>query len=168
MKDPGVVSWASQRLKEYDSDDDLSVAFRLHNQKTGAWKLTDSSKKATRISSRKNWQFVDVPFAINPSDSYVSEVFELQRKGRKKDCIYTMEEEQIESLEEIGYVNKGAAFTAYGEPLEGLDPIYQFITPNGNHVLTGSSAQHQDWRDEGWTEDGISFYTVGFPNIVSS
>ena len=140
----------------------------MHNQKTGEWRLTDSSKKASQLSSRKSWTFVDVPFAVNPSDSYVSEVFELQRKGRNQDSVYTMDEEEIESLQQIGYVNKGAVFTAYGGPMQGLDPIYQFITANGNHVLTGSSAQYQDWRDEGWTEDGISFYTVGFPNIVSS
>ena len=165
LKDPGVVSWASQKLDEYDSDDDLSVAFRLHNQKTGEWRLTDSSKRASKLSSRKNWEFVDVPFAVNPSDSYVSEVFELQHKGQQKDSIYTMEEEEIESLQQIGYVNKGAAFTAYGSPMEGLDPIYQFISPNGNHVLTGSTSQAQDWRNEGWIEDGISFYTVEFSNI---
>ena len=76
-----------------------------------------------------------------------------------------MEEEEIESLQQIGYVNKGAAFTAYGSPMEGLDPIYQFISPNGNHVLTGSTSQAQDWRNEGWIEDGISFYTVEFSNI---
>ncbi len=167
LKNPGVVSWASQSLGDYDRDDDLSVAFRLHNQKTGAWKLTDSSKKATRLSSRANWHFVDVPFAVNPSDSYVSDVFELQLKGKKKDYVYTMEEERIESLEEIGYINNGAAFTAYGAPMEGLDTVYQFTTPNGNHVLTASSAQQQAWRDEDWIQDGISFYTVGFPNIVS-
>jgi hypothetical protein len=165
LKDPGVVSWASQKLDEYDSDDDLSVAFRLHNQKTGEWRLTDSSKRASKLSSRKNWKFVDVPFAVNPSDSYVSEVFELQHKGQQKDSIYTMEEEEIKSLRQIGYVNKGAAFTAYGSPMEGLDPIYQFISPNGNHVLTGSTSQAQDWRNEGWIEDGISFYTVEFSNI---
>lgn len=165
LKDPGVVSWASQSLDEYDSDDDLSVAFRLHNHKTGEWRLTDSSKRAFKLSSRKKWEFVDVPFAVNPTDSYVSDVFELRHKGNMKDSVYTVDKEEIESLEQIGYVNKGVVFTAYKEPMVGLDPIYQFITPNGNHVLTASSLQAQDWEDAGWTEAGISFYSVGFPNI---
>ncbi|MGB1622786.1 MAG: hypothetical protein ACPHAS_08990, partial [Synechococcus sp.] len=50
-KDPAVVSWAEQSLEGYDLDHDFSVAFRLRHQNSGAWRVTDSSRKAVRLDT---------------------------------------------------------------------------------------------------------------------
>ena len=165
LKDPGVVSWAGQELDNYDLDNDLSVAFRLHNHKTGAWRMTDSSKKASRLVAKSRWSHVGVPFAVNPSDSYVVDVFELKNNSAgNKDFLYLTDESQIEGFESVGYVNEGAVFQAYSEAMEGLNPVYQMVSPAGTHALTASEQQQGTWIDQGWLEQGVPFYSVGFPN----
>jgi hypothetical protein len=163
LKDPATVSWADQQLDAYDSADDLAVAFRLRDPITGEWRLTSSSSKASNLVSSGNWDLVDVPFAANANDSYVVDVAELRNRNRN-DTVYTTNSREIRRLEQAGYQNTGTVFTAYDQPLRGLDPVWQLIAPNGQHGITASRQERRLWLNQGWSADGIAFYSVGFPN----
>ncbi|MEB3350557.1 MAG: hypothetical protein VKO00_11130 [Cyanobacteriota bacterium] len=165
LKDPATVSWADQRLENYDSANDLAVAFRLRDPITGEWRLTSSSTEAKTWVNSGDWQFIGVPFATNATDSYTSNVIEL-RNSKRNNTIYTTRPHQIRQLERRGYTNLGPAFTAYAKPLTGLDPVWQMISPGGQHATTASRQERRRWLDEGWRHDGVAFYSVAFPNAV--
>ena len=165
LKDPATVSWADQSLASYDSADDLAVAFRLRDPITGEWRLTSSSSQASRWVSSGDWTLVDVPFAANPNDSYTTDVVEL-RNSQRNDSVYTANPRQISRLEQAGYRNQGSVFTAYGEPLRGLDPVWQLVSPDGQHATTASRQERRHWLEQGWRNDGVAFYSVGFPNAA--
>ncbi len=163
LQDPATVSYAAQSIEAYDSADDLAVAFRLRDPITGEWRLTSSSSKANNLVNSGNWDLVDVPFAANANDSYVVDVVEL-RNGQRDDTVYSTNSREIRRLEQAGYQNKGTVFTAYNQPLRGLDPIWQLIAPSGQHGITASRQERRLWLNQGWSADGIAFYSVGFPN----
>jgi len=104
---------------------------------------------------------VDAPYAANANDSYSTDVVEL-RNGN--DRAYSANPRQIHALERAGYTNKGSVFTAYNQPLQGLDPIWQLVSPEGQHVLAGSRAERRHWLEQGWRNEGVAFYSVVFPN----
>ncbi len=163
LQDPATVSYAAQSLEAYDSADDLAVAFRLRDPITGEWRLTSSSSKANNLVSSGDWALVDVPFAANANDSYVVDVVEL-RNSHRDDTVYSTNSREIRRLEQAGYQNKGTVFTAYDQPLRGLDPVWQLIAPSGQHGITASRQERRLWLNQGWSSDGIAFYSVGFPN----
>ena len=167
LKDPATVSWADQSLASYDSADDLAVAFRLRDPITGEWRLTSSSSQANSWVSSGDWQLVDVPFAANANDSYTADVVELRNSSRN-DTVYSADPRQIRRLERAGYDNQGTAFTGYNKPLRGLDPVWQLLSPNGQHAITASSEERRHWLAQGWRNDGIAFYSVAFPNATTT
>ena len=168
LQDPATVSWAAQDLASYDSADDLAVAFRLRDPITGEWRVTSSSAQANSLVSSGSWELVDVPFAVNVNDSYATGVVELYSPARN-DTAYSANPRQIRQLERHGYVNQGEVFTAYNEPLYGLDPIWQMVSrATGQHVLASSIEERNDWLSQGWRDIGIAFYTVSFPNSVTA
>ena len=69
-----------------------------------------------------------------------------------------------DALQRVGYVNKGTAFTAYDKPLRGLDPVWQMVSPRGQHAVTSSPSERLHWLMHGWRPQGVAFYTVSFPN----
>lgn len=165
LKDPATVSWADQSLAAYDSADDLAVAFRLRDPITGEWRVTSSSSQANSWVSSGDWQLVDVPFAANAADSYTADVVELRNRSRD-DRTYTADPRQIRALEQAGYTNKGTVFTAYNQPLQGLDPIWQLVSPEGQHLLASSRQERRHWLQQGWSNEGVAFYSVAFPNAA--
>ena len=165
LKNPDTVSWADQRLDAYDSADDLAVAFRLRDSITGEARLTSSSSQAGKWVNAGHWELVDVPFAANANDSYTVNVVEL-RNSSSHDRAYSANPRQIKRLEQAGYNNKGNVFTAYNEPLQGLDPIWQLVSPDGQHQLASSRAERNHWLEQGWSNAGVAFYSVAFPNAA--
>jgi hypothetical protein len=165
LKDSATVSWADQSLAGYDSADDLAVAFRLRDPVTGEWRLTSSSSQANSWVSSGDWELVNVPFAANPNDSYTADVVEL-RNSQRNDSVYTANPRQINRLEQAGYRNNGTVFTAYAEPLLGLDPVWQLVSPDGQHATTASRQERRHWLEQGWRGDGVAFYSVAFPNAA--
>ena len=165
LKDSATVSWADQSLAGYDSADDLAVAFRLRDPVTGEWRLTSSSSQANSWVSSGDWELVNVPFAANPNDSYTADVVEL-RNSQRNDSVYTANPRQINRLEQAGYRNNGTVFTAYAEPLLGLDPVWQLVSPDGQHTTTASRQERRHWLEQGWRGDGVAFYSVAFPNAA--
>jgi len=163
LHNPATVSWAAQSLSEYDQASDLAVAFRLKNATTREWRLTSSSADAAALVDSGDWALVDVPFAANANDSYVVNVVQLYNEKRN-DTVYTANARQIEALECAGYVNQGTAFTAYDQPLRGLDPVWQMVSPRGQHAVTASPWERICWMLKGWRPKGVAFYTVRFPN----
>lgn len=163
LKDPATVSWADQDLASYDLADDLAVAFRLRDPITGTWRLTSSSSEANSLVNSGTWDLVDVPFAANANDSYTADVVELRNSSRN-DRAYSADPRQIRALERAGYTNKGSVFTAYNQPLQGLEPIWQLVSPEGQHVLAGSRTERRHWLEQGWRHEGVAFYSVVFPN----
>lgn len=88
-------------------------------------------------SGRFGVSLVDVPFPTNANDSYVADVVQLHSASRN-DTVYTTNANQISALENAGYANEGTAFTAYSQPLRGLDPVWQMVSPHGQHAVTSS------------------------------
>ncbi len=163
LHNPATVSWAAQSLSDYDQADDLAVAFRLKNASTGEWRLTSSSTDATSLVDSGDWTLVDVPFATNANDSYVVDVVALHKESCN-DTVYTANTRQIETLEKAGYVNEGTAFTAYNQPLRGLDPVWQMASLRGQHTVATSPLELLRLMLHGWWPQGVAFYTVSFPN----
>jgi hypothetical protein len=167
LKDPATVSWADQSLDSYDSADNLAVAFRLRDSITGEWRFTSSSSEALNLVSSGNWELVDVPFATNANDSYATNVVAL-RNSTLNDTIYTTKPRQIRRLERAGYNNKGIVFTAYDKPFYGLDPIWQLVSPAGQHQLVRSPEERSTWLEAGWRSKGVAIYSVSFPNSTTA
>ena len=167
LENPATVSYAAQNLDDYDSADDLAVAFRLRDPLTGEWQVTSSSADANALVASGNWRLVDVPFATNPNDSYVTDVIALSNSSRN-DTVYSANQQQISQFESEGYTNEGAVFTAYNTPLHGLDPIMQLRSPGGQHLLASSPEEQLYWQGKGWSSDGIAFYSVSFPNSTAA
>lgn len=165
LTDPQTVSWADQSLSDYDQADDLAVAFRLHNAATGEWLLTSDSANATSLVDSGDWALVDVPFATNANDSYVADVVTLHNDNRN-DTVFTANPHQISWLENLGYVNEGTAFTAYDQPLRGLDPVWQMVSLRGQHAVASSLLERFCMMLRGWIPQGVAFYTVTFPNAA--
>ena len=165
LNNPATVSYAAQSLSAYDSADDLAVAFRLRDPITGEWRVTSSSANANTLVASGQWNLVDVPFATNANDSYVTNVIALTSKLRH-DTIYTTDQRQIRRLERTGYTNQGTVFTAYKAPLRGLDPIWQMSSPKGQHLLASSSEELLHWQHQGWRTDKVAFWTVSFANTA--
>lgn len=166
LRDPATVSWAAQTLSAYDQADDLAVAFRLRHQTTREWRLTSSSASAASLVDSGEWNLVDVPFATNANDSLTVQVMELHNADRG-DTAYTANPRQIAALEQAGYVNQGAVFTAYDRPLAGLNPVWSFVSPRGKHAVTASPTEYRSWLHQGWRPRGVAFYTVRFPNTAT-
>lgn len=167
LEDPATVSYAAQSLGAYDSADDLAVAFRLRDRITGEWRVTSSSANANALVASGSWRLVDVPFATNANDSYVTDVVALHNRSRN-DTIYSADQRQIRQLEGAGYTNEGTVFKAYNAPLYGLDPIWQMSSPGGQHLLASSPQEQLHWQSKGWSTDGIAFYSVSFPNSTAA
>lgn len=163
LRNPATVTWAAQSLSDYDEADDLAVAFRLRNATTGEWVLTSSSSDATALVDSGDWALVDVPFATNANDSYVADVVQLHNESRN-DTVYTANTNQIAAYENAGYANEGTAFTAYDQPLRGLDPVWQMVSLRGQHRVASSLAELVCSMLQGWIPQGVAFYTVRFPN----
>ena len=163
LYNPATVTWAAQSLSDYDQADDMAVAFRLRNTTTGEWNLTSSSINATALVDSGAWEFVDVPFSANANDSYVADVVQLHNESRN-DTVYTANANQIEALENAGYVNEGTAFTAYDQPLRGLDPVWQLVSLRGQHMVVSSLLEVFCQMLHGRIPQGVAFYTVTFPN----
>jgi hypothetical protein len=106
-----------------------------------------------------------VPFAANANDSYTADVVEL-RNSQRNDSVYTANPRQITRLEQSGYRNKGSVFTAYAEPLRGLDPVWQLVSPDGQHATTASRQERRHWLEQGWSHEGVAFDSVAFPNAA--
>jgi hypothetical protein len=72
----------------------------------------------------------------------------------------------LQALEQAGYTNKGTVFTAYNQPLQGLDPIWQLVSPEGQHLLASSRQERRHWLQQGWSNEGVAFYSVAFLNAA--
>ena len=77
LKNPRVVSWASQTLSDYDNADNLAIVFRLKDPITGSTLLTASSSIANAAVADEGMVFIDVPYAANPTDRFTQSVIEL-------------------------------------------------------------------------------------------
>lgn len=163
LRNPATVTWAAQSLSDYDEADDLVVAFRLRNTATGEWVLTSSSSDAAALVDSGDWALIDVPFATNANDSYVADVVALHNESRS-DTVYTANPNQIAAYENAGYTNEGTVFTAYDQPLRGLDPVWQMVSLRGQHRVASSLAELVCSMLQGWIPQGVAFYTVRFPN----
>lgn len=163
LHNPATVTWAAQSLSDYDEADALAVAFRLRNSTTGEWLLTSSSSDATALVDSGNWTLIDVPFATNANDSYVADVVAMRNESRN-DTVYTANPNQIAAYLDAGYVSEGTAFTAYDQPLRGLDPVWQMVSLRGQHRVASSLVELICGMLQGWIPQGVAFYTVRFPN----
>ncbi|MFM7512954.1 MAG: hypothetical protein ACKO3F_06230 [Cyanobium sp.] len=88
------------------------------------------------------------------------------RNSQRDDSVYTVNPRQINRLEQAGYRNQGTVFTADSEPLRGLDPVWQLVSPEGQHATTASRQERRHWLEQGWRNEGVAFYSVAFPNAA--
>jgi hypothetical protein len=163
IKNPNTVSWASQNISDYDSADDFAVAFRLRDLVTGSTLLTASSIEADN-AIKDGYNFVDVPFAVNSTDSFSKDVVELINSDTG-DLVYASSKKRIKKFLDLGYENNGTVFTSYNKKFRGLDAVYQLRSEVGMHTTTADKDELNDLLDIGWERAGKAFYSVGFDNI---
>ena len=163
IKNPNTVSWASQNMSDYDSADDFAVAFRLRDPVTGSTLLTASSIEADN-AIQDGYNFVDVPFAVNSTDSFSKDVVELISSDTG-DLVYASRKKRIKKFLNLGYENNGTVFTAYNKKFRGLDAVYQLRSEVGIHTTTADKDELNDLLDSGWEIAGKAFYSVGFDNF---
>ena len=164
INSPNTVSWASQVLGDYDSSDRLAVAFRLRDQVTGSTLLTDSSIEAND-AIENGFEFVDVPFSVNSTDSYSRDIYELSNPDTG-DLFYTSRQKQIREFKRLCYESNGIAFTAHTKKFRGLTAVQQLRSETGMHMTVIDKNEMHDLLDLGWERVGQAFYTVAFENIL--
>ena len=164
LKNPRVVSWASQTLSDYDNADNLAIVFRLKDPITGSTLLTASSSIANAAVADEGMVFIDVPYAANPTDRFTQSVIEFEHPVTG-DRVYTIRKRQEKALKNKGYVSNGDVFTAYPGHLRGLDPIWQLESPTGLHTTTGNRQERDQLINEGWQNEGPAFFSVVFDNV---
>ena len=167
IKDPRVVSYASQELSDYDEADNLAAVFRLRDPITGSMKLTSSSATAATAVRNGVMEFVDVPYAANPNDSFSKSVFEFEHPNTG-DLVYAIRGGQKKEYERDGYINNGVVFSAYSKRYRGLDPIWQLESPEGMHVTTGIKSERDQLIEEGWLNENPAFFSVVFDNLITT
>ena len=163
IKNPNTVSWASQNISDYDSADDFAVAFRLRDPVTGSTLLTASSIEANN-AIQDGYNFVDVPFAVNSTDSFSKDVVELINSDTG-DLVYASRKKRIKKFLDLGYENNGNVFTSYNKKFRGLDAVCQLRSEVGMHTTTADKDELNDLLDIGWERASKAFYSVGFDNI---
>ena len=163
VKASNTVSWASQNLEDYDSSDLFAVAFRLRDPISGATLLTASSIEASD-AIENGFEFADVPFSVNSTDSFSKDVYELSN-SQTGDLFYTSKQKLIDEFQELGYQNNGISFKAYSKKFRGLVPVYQLRSETGMHTTVIDENEKAELLDLGWQKAGKAFYAVPFDNL---
>ena len=163
VKVSNTVSWASQNLEDYDSSDLFAVAFRLRDPISGATLLTASSIEASD-AIENGFEFADVPFSVNSTDSFSKDVYELSN-SQTGDLFYTSKQKLIDEFQELGYQNNGTSFKAYPKKFRGLAPVYQLRSETGMHTTVIDANEKAELLDLGWQKAGKAFYAVAFDNL---
>ena len=163
VKASNTVSWASQNLEDYDSSDLFAVAFRLRDPISGATLLTASSIEATD-AIENGFEFTDVPFSVNSTDSFSRDIYELGN-SQTGDLFYTSKQKLIDQFQALGYQNNGTSFKAYPKKFRGLSPVYQLRSESGMHTTVIGENEKSDLLDLGWEKAGKAFYAVAFDNL---
>ena len=163
VKASNTVSWASQNLEDYDSSDLFAVAFRLRDPISGATLLTASSIEASD-AIENGFEFADVPFSVNSTDSFSKDVYELSN-SQTGDFFYTSKQKVIDEFQALGYLNNGISFKAYPKKFRGLSPVYQLRSESGMHTTVIGKNEKSDLLDLGWEKAGKAFYAVAFDNL---
>ena len=163
VKASNTVSWASQNLEDYDSSDLFAVAFRLRDPISGATLLTASSIEASD-AIEKGFEFADVPFSVNSTDSFSKDIYELSN-SQTGDLFYTSKQKLIDQFQALGYQNNGTSFKAYPKKFRGLSPVYQLRSESGMHTTVIGENEKSDLLDLGWEKAGKAFYAVAFDNL---
>ncbi|OKH34034.1 hypothetical protein NIES2119_21240 [[Phormidium ambiguum] IAM M-71] len=163
LDNPRVVSYASQNLADYMVDTNLPVAFRLQDPRTGSHFWTASSTEANDLVTA-GWKFESVPFAVNPQDSFTSNIYRLYN-STTGDHLLTASEEERSSVIAQGYIDQGIAFTAYTTPSPGLEEVYRLFSPLGTDRLYTTSEQERfRWEKLGYQFEGVAFWAPSFPS----
>ena len=162
INSPYTVSWASQSLDDYDMSDRFAVAFRLRDKITGSTLLTASSIDAND-AIENGYEFVDVPFSVNSTDSFSKNIYELSHP-QTQDRFYTSRRRHINTYQALGYENNGSIFSAYIKSYRGLTPVHQLRSEAGMHTTTINKDEMNELMDLGWKRVGQPFYAVEFDN----
>lgn len=165
IKNPNVVSYASQKLSDYDEADGLAAVFRLRDPVTGSMMLTASSAAAASAVRNGEMEFVDVPFSANSNDSFSKPVFELEHP-KTGDLAYAIRAGEKKALLQDGYVFNGEVFAAYPKSYHGLDPIWQLQSVEGMHITTAVKSERDDLIADGWSSGEPVFWSVAFDNVI--
>ena len=165
IKNPRVVSYASQELSDYDEADSLAVVFRLRDPITGSVKLTASSADAKKAVGNNGLELLDISFSANSKDKFSESVFEFEHPDTG-DFAYAIRSRDKKDLEHEGYVSNGEVFTAYSKSYHGLDPIWQLESAEGMHISTAIKSERDDLIADGWSSGEPVFWSVMFGNAI--
>jgi hypothetical protein len=138
----------------------LPVAFRLFDPATGSHVFTASFPEVKTFMAQ-GWTLESVPFTVNPEDSSAQKVYRLDSPG-EEDFLLTTSELERDRAMELGYVDRGVAFTAYAQPSSlGSQPVYRFFSPSAmDRVYTTSDLEQEHLLSLGYQFEDIAFYVA--------
>lgn len=151
-----TVSYAAQKLADYDQADALPVVFRLYHPQNADTIYTASSRQAVQLLAQ-GYSEQGVPFS-NEAAGYGKTAVIAFQSAAATDHIYTIDAAEIARLRQAdsGYVEIGTGFTGMVQSMPGAAPIHRFYDATlGNHLYTPALT-------EGFTADGYVYEGVGW------
>lgn len=160
LDDLGTVSYAAQRIADYDLDNGLPVVFRLYDSGTGTHLYTSDSREAT---AALDLGYVEegVPFSNEGSHPQLASVHRFF-SATATDFVLTSDPAEIAALSQSGsgFSYDGVVFTGIADAEPGTTPIYRFYSAaDSDHLYTSNFSEGSG--AEGYAYEGIGWYAIG-------
>ena len=164
LDDPATVSYAAQRVSDYDVDDGLPVVFQLIDPVEGTHFYTASSNEAGDMLDA-GWQEAGVLFSNEETSTSLVEIHRFY-SADLSDYILTADPDEIDALSDpdSGYVDQGVVFAGFADPAPGAAPIHRFHSPAlTDHLYTPDDAAGVA---AGYVYEGIAWYAADLTRIL--
>jgi hypothetical protein len=158
----GTVSYADQKVSDYDQADGLPVVFRLSDYYTGDQIFTAGSIDAAAAISA-GYREEGVAFSNENGSTALTDVYAFHHVTTGAH-FYTADASERDVLQAggSGYVPDGTGFKAYGKETEGAAPIYRFYSEWRDDYLFTASLDEGN-NAGGYLYQGVAWRSALFP-----
>lgn len=158
----GTVSYADQKISDYDQADGLPVVFRLSDARTGDQIFTASSIEAA-AAVNAGYREEGVGFSNENGSTALVDVYAFHNTTTGAN-FYTADVAERDALQagDSGYELEGTAFKAYGKETEGAAPVYRFYSDWRDDYLFTASLDEGN-NAAGYVYQGVAWRSALFP-----
>lgn len=159
----GTVSYAAQRVNDYDQAADLPVTFHLFNPRDNRYFYTASSQEAAALVGA-GYQEQGVDFSNEGGSTALSDVYRLYNAATG-DHFYTADAAERDALTNngSGYASEGVAFQAYTDLMEGTTPVLRYYSAQfDDHFYTPSTQAGATAAALGYRSEGTAWRSTSF------
>jgi hypothetical protein len=158
----GTVSYADQKVSDYDQADGLPVVFRLSDARTGDQIFTASSIEAA-AAVNAGYREEGVGFSNENGSTALVDVYAFHNTTTGAN-FYTADIAERDALQagDSGYEIEGTAFKAYGKETEGAAPVYRFYSDWRDDYLFTTSLDEGN-NAAGYVYQGVAWRSALFP-----